>query len=649
MCGICGIVGRDRVDRNALLRMTGVLHHRGPDDDGFYVREYESGLAIGLGFRRLSIIDLESGSQPIGNEDGSVQLVLNGEIYNFRELRKELESRGHRFSTNADTEVIVHLYEDDGVRCVERLNGMFAFALWDDSRRELVLARDRFGKKPLYYADLGDSLLFGSELKALREHPRCPGGLDFESLSQYLALEYVPTPHSIFEGIEKLPGGHLLRWKDGRSSVERYWDLSFGGDDATRSDDNYAEELRHRLREAVRRRLVSDVPLGAFLSGGIDSSSVVAMMAAELPAGALKTFSIGFTEPTFDEAAYARRVAAHFGTDHHEEVFTSDVMLDLLPMVADFLDEPFADVSILPTYLLSRFTRESVTVALGGDGADELLAGYPTFPADRVAGFYRMPRVLHEHVVLALADRLPVSTDNFSFDFKVKRFLRAANEPPETRHPKWLGAFAPDEQEALLTQSPEDPFEQPRRAFVEAPTTDALERLIYSYTKTYLQDDILVKVDRASMASSLEVRAPFLDVDLVEFLGRVPPRLKLRRFETKHLLKRAMEDVLPPGITTRAKKGFGIPVSKWLKGELREPLQDELSSERLARQGIFEPAAVQRLIQEHLAGRRDHRKQLWTLFVFQLWHRRWIERRTSPVGQVRAADSAWSPAGEAHG
>jgi asparagine synthase (glutamine-hydrolysing) len=531
--------------------------------------------------------------------------------------------------------VIPHLYEELGARCVERLNGMFAFALWDASRHELVLARDRFGKKPLYYVEVGGSLLFGSELKSLVEHPLCPQELDFESLSCYLALEYVPTPRSIIAGVKKLPGGHLLRWHDGRASVERYWDLSFDAESDAKTDQEYVEEFHDRLREAVRRRLISDVPLGAFLSGGIDSSSVVAMMVEALPPKDVKTFSIGFADRSFDESQHARRVAAHFGTDHHEEVFTPKAMLELLPTVADFLDEPFADASVLPTYLLSRFTRESVTVALGGDGGDELLAGYPTFPADRMARLYRVPHVLHERVVIPLADRLPARTRNFSFDFKVKRFLRAAGAPAATRHPLWLGSFSPDEQRALLSHAPFDPFAEQRRAFADAPTRDEVERLIYLYATTYLQDDILVKVDRASMACSLEVRAPFLDVELVEFLGSVPPRLKLRRFETKHLLKEAMQDILPRGIAAREKKGFGVPVAEWLKGELREALEDELSAERLRVQGLFEPGEVQRLVSEHMSGRRDNRKQLWTLFVFQLWHRRWMER-----GDASAAGDA---------
>jgi asparagine synthase (glutamine-hydrolysing) len=469
MCGICGIVQRDGpINLRALQRMMAAIRHRGPDDEGFYVTPAEGEVAAGLGFRRLSIIDLVTGNQPIANEDGSVHVVFNGEIYNYRELRSGLESRGHRFATDSDTEVIVHLYEELGAQCVERLNGMFAIALWDAQRGELVLARDRFGKKPLYYTDLGASFLFGSELKSLLEHPSCPRELDFDGLSRYLALEYVPTPHSILAGIRKLPGGHVLRWRDGRISLEQFWDLELRPDQPPRSDEQYVDEFRELFQAAVRRRLVSDVPLGAFLSGGIDSSSVVAMMVEALPAGAVKTFSVGFEEESFDESLHARRVAGHFGTDHHEEVFTSSVMLDTLPTVIDWLDEPFGDASILPTYLLSRFTREHVTVALGGDGSDELLAGYPTFPADRLARFYRVPRLLHSNLIVPLADRFPVSTANFSFDFKLKRFLRAAAAREDVRHAVWLGSFTPGEQAELLTAAPPDPFAEQRRLLASA-------------------------------------------------------------------------------------------------------------------------------------------------------------------------------------
>jgi asparagine synthase (glutamine-hydrolysing) len=640
MCGICGTAGFEPVDRSVLERMAAAIRHRGPDDDGFYLDTYGDGLSVGLGFRRLSIIDLVTGKQPISNETGSVQLVLNGEIYNFRELRTDLESRGHVFMTNSDTEVVVHLYEEHGERCVEQLNGMFAFALWDRSRRELLLARDRFGKKPLYYADVGRSLIFGSELKALLEHPTCPRELDLDSVARYLAFEYVPTPHSIFGGVHKLPAGHVLTWRDGSSSTKPYWDLTFdSGPDADEGD--LAEELREQLRAAVRRRLVSDVPLGAFLSGGIDSSSVVALMAEALAPGSVKTFTIGFGDASFDESSHARRVASHFGTDHHEEVFTPDVMLGLLPEVYGVMDEPFADASILPTYLLSRFTRGHVTVALGGDGSDELLAGYPTFAAERVARLYPVPEAVNARTAIPLADRLPVSTSNFSFDFKLKRFLRGAALAPARRHAAWLGAFMPSEQSALLSTPPRGGvLEEAERTFAAAPTRDPVERLIYLYAKTYLQDDILVKVDRASMAHSLEVRAPFLDVELAAFLSRVPPRFKLRRLGTKHLLKRAMADVLPRGISDRPKKGFGIPVARWFKAELREALLDELSASRLRAQGLFEPSEVQRLVTEHLDGRRDHRKALWTLLVFQLWHRNWVDARQTPTGRGAETRSA---------
>ena len=559
------------------------------------------------------------------NEDGSVRLVFNGEIYNFRELRSELEAKGHRFATRADTEVIVHLYEELGPRCVERLNGMFAFAIWDEPRQQLVLARDRFGKKPLYYAAAGTTFLFGSELKALLEHPRCPRELDHDALAAYLALEYVPEPMSILKGVAKVPAAHLLIWKDGVTRTERYWRLEFA-DELDLPDDEIVDRFRTELREAVGRRLLSDVPLGAFLSGGIDSSSVVAMMASLLPREHVKTFSVAFDETSFDESAHARAVATHFGTEHHEERFTPGVMLDVLPRVVEALDEPFADPSVLPTYVLSSFARQHVTVALGGDGSDELLAGYPTFPADRGAALYRIPRSVHERVVRPAADRLPTSTGNFSLDFKIKRFLRGMSHDRHLRHAVWLGAFDPDELQAVLAVDHAAPWTGIGAVAAQSPGRNRTEQLIAFYAATYLRDDILVKVDRASMACSLEVRTPFLDVELVEFLARVPSRLKLQRFETKALLKRAMADSLPPGIAKRPKKGFGIPVAAWLKHDLREALQEELAPDRIRAQGLFDSEVVQDILRQHLSGRSDQRKPLWTLFMFQLWHRQHLEQ-----------------------
>ncbi len=625
MCGICGIVDRSGViDPVVLDRMTSALRHRGPDNAGAYLSPPSASGSVGLGFRRLAIIDLVGGNQPISNEDGTVVVVFNGEIYNFQELRLQLEARGHQFSTDTDTEVIVHLYEDAGVDCVQRLNGMFAFALWDASRETLFLARDRMGEKPLYYAQAAGTFLFGSELKALLQHRACPRSLDDEALRTYLALEYVPSPQAIFSGVRKLPAGHRLLLHDGRVEVERYWDLSFEPSPG-RPEGDWVDDFRERLREAVRLRLVSDVPLGALLSGGVDSSAVVALMADAMPSADVKTFSIGFAERSFDESEHARRVARHFQTDHREETFTPNVMLDVLPRVFARLDEPFGDASVLPTFMLSEFTRGYVTVALGGDGSDELLAGYPTFQAHAAARWYRLPYALHEKVVLPLAGRLPVATRNFSLDFKIKRFLKGMSHPADVRQAAWLGSFVPSEIDILVgAAGAVDPYAGVRELYRHA-APDDVARLIYLYAKSYLADDILAKTDRASMLASLEVRAPFLDHTLVEFLGRVPSNLKLQGRSGKVLLKQAMAGVLPSGIVDRPKKGFGIPVAAWLKSELREPLLDELSPQRLRNQGIFDPTTVTRLVEDHLRGKADNRKKLWTLFAFQLWHRHWAE------------------------
>jgi asparagine synthase (glutamine-hydrolysing) len=632
MCGIAGIVDtRARVDRATLERMASAIRHRGPDDEGYYlhVADAERGPNVGLAFRRLSIIDLAGGHQPMSNEDDSVWIAFNGEIYNFQELRRELQAQGHRFRTASDTETIVHLYEEMGDGCVTRLNGMFALAIWDAHRRRLLLARDRMGKKPLYWTDTGHGLLFGSELKALLAHPECGRDIDRAAVAKYLAYEYVPSPHSIFTQVRKLPAAHTLVWQDGKITVQRYWDQRFAAPAAgtAASAADLAAEFRDRLREAVRIRLVSDVPLGVFLSGGIDSSSVVALMAQLRPPESIQTFAVGFADPSFDESAHARAVAQHFGTDHHEEVLAPRTLIDILPEVAGFLDEPFADASIVPTYLLSKFTRQHVTVALGGDGGDELLAGYPTFQAERAARWYRVPGAVHSHVVRPLAARLPVSTDNFSFDFKLKRFLQGVSYESSLRHQVWLGAFDAAESRELLHGDPAcDPYDDLIAAMRDAPAHDPVERLIYQYCRFYLQDDILVKVDRASMACSLEVRAPFLDYTLVDWLGTVPSHLKLRGGTTKYLLKLAMQPYLPPGIAARAKKGFGIPVAKWFQGELRDLARDTLSESRLAQHGMFHWPVVARLLDEHFRGRRDNRKQLWTLFMFQLWYEEYGRR-----------------------
>ena len=586
--------------------------------------------------RRLSIIELDTGRQPIPNEDESVWVVLNGEIYNYQELRRELEARGHRFRTRSDTEVIVHLYEDHGDSFVDHLNGMFAIALWDERQRRLVLARDRMGQKPLYWTRLGGGLAFASEPKSLLAHPDVSATLDPQSLCRYLLYEYLPAPWSIFRGFQKLECAHRLVFQNGEVRIERYWQPAAVCDAiATPSLPDAADQLWQRFRESVRMQLVSDVPLGVFLSGGIDSSSVVAAMASIMPPERIETFTVGFDDPSFDESAAARSVAQHFGTTHHEEIFSVRRLIEVLPEVADYLDEPFGDASVLPTYLLSQFARRRVTVALGGDGGDELLAGYPTFQAERSASLYRrLPRAV-QRLLSWTANRLPVSHNNFSLDFKLKQFVKGAAAPPELAHQLWIGSFSGPEQRTILSadfmaECGGWDIEQEHRALAGAtPGADVIDRLIRLYARTYLAEDILTKADRASMAASLELRAPLLDPGLVSFITSLPSEYKLNGWETKRVFRRAVAPHLPDAVLARPKKGFGIPVARWLNTHLRELAGDLLSPDRLRVQGIFDPAGVHGLLVDHWAGRRDNRKGLWTLLMFQLWHDRYGRGRSS--------------------
>jgi len=629
MCGISGFVNSvlDGSEANAILRaMCRAIRHRGPDDDGYYVDD-----AAALGARRLSIIDVAGGHQPISNEDETLWIVFNGEIYNFMELRAGLRERGHRFRTQSDTEVIVHLFEELGPRSVEVLDGMFAFAIWDKRRKRLVLGRDRMGKKPLHYALVGQELIFASELKAILRHPRIPRALSMRAVTRYLVHDYIPAPQTIFQEIRKLPPGHLLTYENNAIQTWQYWDLPCPGDRLKTRGEEIAGELRRVLEAATRRRLVSEVPLGAMLSGGIDSSIVTALMARNMSQPA-KTFNIGFNENSFDESSYARRVAKHVGTDHHEEIMTPRTVLDLVGKISDVLDEPMADASVLPTYLLSRFTRSHVTVALSGDGGDEMFAGYPTYQAHQVARFMPpAPRPIFAYAG-ALADRLPVSHANFSLDFKIKKFISALEYPLEIRHALWLGSFGPDELPTLLTSDVQrqvegdDVFSEIRAYARAADHRDWLGKVLYLDSKLYLQDEVLVKVDRASMACSLEIRCPFLDTRVVEFASRLPSAIKLRGLTTKHLLRHVFRDLLPDDILRRPKKGFGIPLGLWIRHELRHLFTEMLNPTRIARQGIFKPEAVSRLLAEHFAGRRDHRKRLWNLFVFQMWFHTYVER-----------------------
>jgi len=588
------------------------MAHRGPDDEGSVQLD-----GVTLGMRRLSIIDLAGGHQPMHNEDSTVWIVQNGEIFNHAELREQLLAAGHVFITQSDTEVIVHGWEEWGEQMVERLNGQFAFCLLDRNKKALFLARDRTGIKPLHYAISGDRFVFASELKALLRDPELRRGVDPAALDEYLAYEFVPSPRSIVRGVGKLRPGHTLSWSltDRSAAIRQYWapELNVALDGRSMDLDEECARLRDVLRESVRKELISEVPLGVFLSGGIDSSAVTAMM-TQL-GGDVKSFSVGFAERSFDESPYARQVARHLGTDHHELTLEPAMMLGLVPRLSTLLDEPLGDASIIPTYLLSAFTRQHVTVALGGDGGDELFAGYPTMQAHRLAGYYvRAPGLLRRGLVEPLVRRLPVSRDNFSFDFRAKRFVGGAAHRVPDRHQRWMGSFAPEERAAILTADV-----QGDGLVDEYRSLDPLNQVLMLDMRLYLENDILVKLDRASMMASLEGRVPLLNNDFVAYATSLPLRMKLRGLRSKYLLKRALRGALPDSILDRPKKGFGIPVAEWFRGPLREQLLSVLSSERIKREGFFEPAVVKRLIDEHLDGRRDNRKQLWTLFAFEMW------------------------------
>ena len=599
--------------------------HRGPDSEGLFVT---NGAALGM--RRLAIIDLVTGEQPAFNEDKTVAVILNGEIYNYRELRRDLEKRGHSFRSASDTEVLPHLYEEYGDDMVRELNGMFAFALWDSNRRRLLIARDRFGEKPLYWGVFDKTLLFASEPKALLAHPSVRPTLNLQALRHYLSFDYVPAPLSIYEGINKLPAAHKLTFQNGRADVQCYWQLNYSTVTPVPGEQEAAERLQELLADSVRMRLVSDVPLGVLLSGGVDSSSVAAL-AVRASSEAVKTFSISFAEASFDESAYARGVAKFLGTDHHEERLSANLAANLVSEIGAWMDEPFSDPSLVPTYLLSRFTRKHVTVALGGDGGDEIFAGYPMYAGIKWAEIYkRVPLSMRNKIIEPLIRLLPVKTKNLSFDFKAMRFVTGAKYDPVARHHIWFGSFTPDEQEQLLTanalaETNGDIYQQAREMMNECGESDPVKSMQNLDTRLYLAEDILTKVDRASMAVSLEVRAPFLDPRVAEFAASLPSDYKLRGHKTKYILKKAVNDLLPPFVTRRPKKGFGVPVAEWLKQKLRPMARDLLSPERVRRAGVFNPDFVSRLQDEHERGTANHRKLLWTLLMFELWHESFIE------------------------
>ena len=622
MCGIAGFVntGGNALPQDAsrvLEAMTTRMAHRGPDGHG----QLLSGPAA-LGHRRLSIIDLSSGGQPMEHHSGRCAVTFNGEIYNYREIKAELEAKGHAFRTSSDTEVILAGWLEWGPDCLDRFEGMFAFALWDGSSQTLFCARDRFGKKPFFYTLQNGTFVFASELSALALYPGLNLSVSPDTLARFLAYEYVPTPDSIYREVRKLPPSHYLLLRGGNVTVEPYWQLP--GPEPTRaSEQELCEELRERLTRAVKRRLVSDVPLGVFLSGGIDSSIVAGLMAQLAPR--IKTFSIGFKEASYDESSYARLVAKRWDTDHHERILAAEDCADLLPEIVTRFDEPMADPSIAPTYLLSKITREKVTVALGGDGADELFAGYEHFIGLKASRWYNaLPGFVRAGVIAPLCRALPASEGYVNLRLGAATFLAGASQPEWLRIQTWLTALHPEQQRALWLApgagvlDRENLYASTRRFFERAPGA-ALDKAAHTYLRQFLLDYILVKVDRCTMMHSLEARAPFLDREVAEFACRLPFGFKLRGLTRKYILKKALADVLPREILTRNKRGFLIPVAKWLRGRLR-PLMDELLGEaHLRAQGLFEPKAVRALVEEHASGRADRRKELWTMLVLQLW------------------------------
>jgi asparagine synthase (glutamine-hydrolysing) len=634
MCGICGLVSLDGAtapDPAVLAAMNETLLHRGPDSDGSVIDG-----PCGLAMRRLSIIDLAGGDQPIANEDGRIKVVQNGEIYNYRELMEELRGRGHTFSTHSDTEVLVHLYEERGPSFVEALRGMFAIAIWDGREQRLLLARDRFGIKPLYYRVAGGTVSFASELKALLRQPGFSRDIDPEALESFLAFNSIPSPLTIFKEARKLPAGHVLVAERGDVTISRFARPEPASADKVRTegDDVLAEELRDRLRDSVRAHLVSDVPVGVLLSGGIDSAALTALAAGE-SGYRVSTFSIGFEESSFDELRQARLVAERFGTDHHELVLRPDAV-DLLPRLVEAFDEPFGDSSALPTYLVSRLAADTVKVVLSGEGGDELFGGYYTYVADRLA-----PRIGKAAPFLRpLVDLLPSSSQKVSFDYKAKRFMRGAHLPPVERHHAWKEIFSPEAQDDLLAGDRiSDPVDAYRARYAETEGAPELARLQDLDLGIYLVDDLLVKTDRASMAHSLEARVPFLDTEVADLALALETRQKVRGLSKKRLLRRAVEPLVPKEIVRGRKQGFSIPVAAWLRGDLEPFARDVLSPETIERQGCLRPEAVTRVLDEHVSGKEDLSRQIWGLLSFTLWFDRYArEPATAVAGSTGGAD-----------
>jgi asparagine synthase (glutamine-hydrolysing) len=626
MCGIVGIVRNDAkaIDEVLLSRMCEAIRHRGPDEDGFYING-----SVGLAMRRLSIIDLKGGQQPVHNQDRTAWIVFNGEIYNYLELRQKLEKLGHTFYTNSDTEAIIHAYDRYGSDCPNHLRGMFAFAIWDERTQELFLARDRVGKKPLLYAEVKGGIIFGSEFSALLLHPDISRDIQPGALDYYLSFMCVPAPLTAYRAIKKLQPGHTLRWRNGEIRIERYWQPDFSHK-LDISEQEAGERAIEILREAVRIRLMSEVPLGAFLSGGIDSSAVVALMSQE-SSGRVKTFSIGFDEQDFSELHHARRVAEHVGTEHHEFIVRPDAM-EVLPLLVEHYGEPYADSSAIPTYYVAKETRKHVTVALNGDGGDESFAGYERYVAMGLAEKYRkLPVFLRESIIRSGINLVPTRGTGRSRVRSAKRFLEAASMPKVERYLRWVSVFNTAAKNSLYS----DDFRNETNAnqalsllepwFAHANGAGIIDASLLADIMTYLPNDLLVKVDIATMAVSLEARSPFLDHHVIEFAASLPEKFKLRGLTSKYLLKQVLRKLLPAENLQRRKMGFGVPIGHWFRGRMQAFLREVLLSEKATRRGLFKTAAVKQLIEQHTLGQRDYSHQLWTLLMLELWFNRFID------------------------
>lgn len=622
MCGVTGIYNfsQKRVQKEQLEKMMNCLEHRGPDDSGYFIDD-----SVGLGHKRLSIIDLSlKARQPISNEDNSIYIVCNGEIYNYPELSGMLQARGHRFYSKSDTEVILHLYEDFGEECLKYLNGMFAFGIWDKKRKRLFLARDRLGIKPLYYYSDNERLAFASELKSLIALDGFKKNINLCSLIDYFTLSYIPCDKSIFEGVQQLQAGAYLICENNKINVKKYWDL-VSQEKILDDEDSIAYELSKRIREAVKRQMLSDVPFGAFLSGGLDSSMIVSYM-SELSSKPVKTFCIGFQEKSYDESIYARRVAKLYNIEHHELICNPKDHINLLPRLPFYADSLFADPSLLPTYLVSRLARQKVTVVLSGDGGDELFAGYPTYIADRLLNIYkRVPSPIKKLIIEKIILQSRPSSKKLNFHYKATKFIEGAGFSPEKAHYWWRTVFNDSEREKLLKaevleQARHDSFCHFDNYFQNKSGQEMLDKFLYVDRKTWLVDSVLVKVDRMSMANSLETRVPLLDHELVEFVARIPSRLKLRGFRSKYILKKAVKDRLPKEIINRKKSGFLPSLSGWINQEWKDLADETLSKKRVENTNFINYHYVEQILKEHRQARRDHCYKIWNLMMFVWWH-----------------------------